>query len=408
MGGYFGSVARSLGGVGSDTFNAKEMLRQIQTQISAQKLADLKEQLGIKGEQQRQELAPWQTFNAPRADGGQDIHYYNPLTKEDRVVSSSPGLPAPYSDVHVDTNGNLAGRNNRTGNVEELPKQSGVGFAPPGSGTGGTVVSAPGGPPIGIKRRLSNGQVGIVLPGSAEWTDDDAAILKSYKDSYLAGQRDKDRRAQDAMERYAYMRGKVTEYNVFSKKDNAYVMANADTINGDPNNYSAGSLTNLLRSRTAVFADLDTGVKFLNDAIDEIGDAPFDTATRAQLALTLRDRDPASAFQSFLGSELASTLSDAQLDYVTSLVNMQESAMALRSVAGMGQGSDMLRGAIVNMLPGAGTPSGAYAKRQMRLVTAEINALRKSLPPENSLGMGGGGTGDTGVLNYDSQGNPTQ
>ena len=247
-----------------------------------------------------------------------------------------------------------------------------------------------------------------MLPGSAEWTDDDAAILKSYKDSYLAGQRDKDRRAQDAMERYAYMRGKVTEYNVFSKKDNAYVMANADTINGDPNNYSAGSLTNLLRSRTAVFADLDTGVKFLNDAIDEIGDAPFDTATRAQLALTLRDRDPASAFQSFLGSELASTLSDAQLDYVTSLVNMQESAMALRSVAGMGQGSDMLRGAIVNMLPGAGTPSGAYAKRQMRLVTAEINALRKSLPPENSLGMGGGGTGDTGVLNYDSQGNPTQ
>ena len=131
MGGYFGSVARSLGGVGSDTFNAKEMLRQDTDTNRAQKLADIKEQLGIKGEQQRQELAPWQTFNAPRADGGQDIHYYNPLTKEDRVVSSSPGLPAPYSDVHVDTNGNLAGRNNRTGNVEELPKQSGVGLRLP-------------------------------------------------------------------------------------------------------------------------------------------------------------------------------------------------------------------------------------------------------------------------------------
>ena len=46
--GIFGSVARSLGGVGSDIFNAKQMLAQIQQQIAKQKLDDIQKQLGIK------------------------------------------------------------------------------------------------------------------------------------------------------------------------------------------------------------------------------------------------------------------------------------------------------------------------------------------------------------------------
>jgi hypothetical protein len=102
----------------------------------------------------------------------------------------------------------------------------------------------------------------------------------------------------------------------------------------------------------------------------------------------MNQEHPASAWQNFIRSGFATTLSDDQIDYVTTLASLQESAMAMRSIQGMGAGSDMLRGAIINMLPGPGVPSKKWAEQQMKLFTVEVNSLRTALP--TLPGEGGG------------------
>ena len=146
------------------------------------------------------------------------------------------------------------------------------------------------------------------------------------------------------------------------------------------------------KNRTSVFQELDTTTKFAKDAINQLSDKDFDPAARLQLAYALRTDDPREALHAFLRSDVAATLTDDQINYVTALASLSESAMSLRTIAGIGQGSDKVRDAIGNMLPAAGTPSKAYALRQMKLFEAEVNALRTSIPNIGEPGQGGGQT----------------
>ena len=130
----------------------------------------------------------------------------------------------------------------------------------------------------------------------------------------------------------------------------------------------------------------------LKDSIKALPNNAFDPGARAQIAMVLRDEHPRAAWYNFLNSDVAATLGKEQIDYVTALVSMDESAMSLRSIGGMGQGSDTLRGAISKMLPGAGTPSKAYADRQMALFDGEVKALKTSIPNIGEPGRGGGAT----------------
>jgi hypothetical protein len=50
--------------------------------------------------------------------------------------------------------------------------------------------------------------------------------------------------------------------------------------------------------------------------------------------------------------------------------------MALRSIQGLGQGSDQLRGAIHAMLPGPGSPNKEYALRQLAIFNALVQTLK--------------------------------
>jgi len=144
-------------------------------------------------------------------------------------------------------------------------------------------------------------------------------------------------------------------------------MVNALTINANPGKYGPGALTQQLKNRAGIFDEIDATKEQFNDALGKLSEEDFKALPRAQIALALKDRDPASAMSTFMGSQVGTTLSPAQVDYVTGLLTMVESAMSLRSIAGQGQGSDTLRNAITRMLPGAETPSKAYAERQMRL-----------------------------------------
>lgn len=131
--------------------------------------------------------------------------------------------------------------------------------------------------------------------------------------------------------------------------------------------------------KESVFADMHFNVNQTRQALNNL-QHDFDPAQRAQLALVLKSRDPNSAMSTFLGSGFASSLTPDQVDYVTALASLQENAMALRGVAGMGQGSDELRAAIMKAIPGAGTPSKAYGNRQLDLFEGTVNRLETGVP----------------------------
>ena len=188
---------------------------------------------------------------------------------------------------------------------------------------------------------------------------------------------------------YAQMRGQVYQYSVLDKQTGEQVMVNANVINQNPGRYMAGSLGQQLKNREGIFDEIKYTSSQFDNALSGMTDNDFKTLPRAQIAMALQDRDPRSAMSQLVGSEVGATLSPAQVNYVTGLTSLQESAMSLRTIAGMGQGSDTLRGAIIKMLPGPATPSIPYAKRQMELFNGEVQALHRPIPPSIQNSMGG-------------------
>jgi len=257
---------------------------------------------------------------------------------------------------------------------------SGTRYATP-SGMFASQLAAPkavgeaGGPPVGITR---NGK--FLQPGDAEWAPADQKQLDAMRKSYDEANAAKDRRmAISARVRAdAYARSRVV--SVIDKDTGELVETTAADVASNPSKYAGASTAVQAMQRDAIFQEIGTSADILQKSINDLGDSAFDASSRAQMATVLRDADPRSALSTFLNSTAASTLTDQQVAYVTALANLEESAMSLRTVAGMGQGSDMLRSAIVGMLPGAATPSRAYANRQLSLFRTQVGQLHKGLP----------------------------
>lgn len=239
-----------------------------------------------------------------------------------------------------------------------------------------------GGAPYGVMRDGKN-----VLPGDPGFTDADAKMLGAATKSYQAQQKAVGDRMVQARETY----WKNRPMGVYDKDGNL-TFATGGQIAASPGDFApiAGALQT--KNRQALFSEIDYSRNQVDQAISALGDQGFSPEARAQMATVLRSTDPKSAFSMFANSAAATTLSPQQVDYVTALVSLAESAMSLRSLGGMGAGSDQLRSAITSMLPGAETPSKEYAQRQMRLFQGEVNQLRKSvpgIPGDRNTGLGG-------------------
>jgi len=243
------------------------------------------------------------------------------------------------------------------------------------------------GKPAGVIRE---GQA--LTPASPEWTKGDQTQLDSYLKTYKESEDVKNARiklgAESRIE--AYM--KTRQYGALDAQTGSLVYVNPDQMAKNPGRYAPPGPAIQAKNRNAIFQEIDTTKGFLRQALAKLPDTAFDAEARAQIAYVLKDDDPRSAWQTFKQSSVATTLTPEQIDYVTALVSLNESAMSLRSLAGMGSGSDMLRGAIQKMLPGANTPSRDYAMRQLRLFEGEVNALKTSVPNIGEPGQGGGAT----------------
>ena len=107
----------------------------------------------------------------------------------------------------------------------------------------------------------------------------------------------------------------------------------------------------------------------------------MDAGTRMKLAIALRDTDPHSSISTFLQSEAGQTLSEKQQDAVIALNSMAENVMLLRAVQGVGgAGSDMMRNALINLIPSGKTPSKGYAAKQLSTVQRTLDQLKTGVP----------------------------
>ena len=153
-------------------------------------------------------------------------------------------------------------------------------------------------------------------------------------------------------------------------------LVNPQQVNGSPfGTYVPATAGTQALTKEAGFAELNRIVDLTHDSLTGLK-TPFSAEQRAKMALALRSPNPASAWDAFFHSSVGEALTPDQADYATALASLNENAMALRSIQGMGQGSDQLRGAIHAMLPGAGTPNPQYAERQLNIIKAMMQTLK--------------------------------
>lgn len=153
----------------------------------------------------------------------------------------------------------------------------------------------------------------------------------------------------------------------------------AAEMNASPGRYIPATQGGTSMTKESIFSDLHFNIAQTREAIKNLK-TPFTTGQAAQLAVVLRSSDPHSALDSFFHSQAGRSLTPDQVDYVTSLASLGENALAVRSIAGLGQGSDEMRAAITKTIPGPGTPTEDYANRQLALFEGTVNRLEKGVP----------------------------
>ncbi len=162
--------------------------------------------------------------------------------------------------------------------------------------------------------------------------------------------------------------GQQREYPVINKSTGQLEMRNSADINASKGMYAPAGQGATAMTKQAVFSDLHYNIDTARKAISALDS--MDAGTRAKLSFALRHTDPASAEQ----------------EAVQSLALLSENAMSLRSVAGMGQGSDDLRAAIQATLPSGKSPSKAYALGQLDKFENVVKRLEGGVPKMGDLG----------------------
>jgi hypothetical protein len=152
-----------------------------------------------------------------------------------------------------------------------------------------------------------------------------------------------------------------------------------EQINESPGRYVGAELGTKIRSKKAIFDEIEVASQTVRQSLDD-PKITFSQEQTAKLSYVMKDRDTTSALGNFLTSNVGKSLTPAQRNYVTALVNLKESSYALRNISGMGQGSDEMRRAIANAIPNILTPNKPYAKRQLDLFDNQVQALRSGVP----------------------------
>lgn len=169
------------------------------------------------------------------------------------------------------------------------------------------------------------------------------------------------------------------------QNDNTLTYASAMDIAKDRSRYEDASKGASLGAKEATFQDMDGASKNLKDAFQEMvaKGEKFSPSQIAKMTAAMRD-DPSGSLLGDVISNLSiakakDKLSPIQQRIAIAIKQNTENAFALRGVAGFGQGSEQLRGAIKSTLASF-TSSPEYALKQIEAYDQQRERIHRGIP----------------------------
>jgi hypothetical protein len=142
-----------------------------------------------------------------------------------------------------------------------------------------------------------------------------------------------------------------------------------------------------LRSKQSQMKDIETASGKAREAIDGLKPSDFSPDQVAVLTKAMSEDDPGVAHQLLQNAAMKAT-NDRQQDFIIWITQLNERAMSLRSIAGMGQGAQDLRNAIRAMLPGLNSGNTAMMKKQLDAFDQQVKVLEEGVPSPGKSGKG--------------------
>jgi len=142
-----------------------------------------------------------------------------------------------------------------------------------------------------------------------------------------------------------------------------------------------------LRPKQAQMKDIETASSKARESIQNLkqGDFSPDQVLKLQKAMSEED---AGAVHTLMQNLAMRATTEAQQDFIIWITQLNERAMSLRNIAGMGAGAQDLRNAIRAMLPGLGSGNTKMMLKQLDAFDQQVKVLEEGVP---SPGKGGSG-----------------
>ncbi len=174
------------------------------------------------------------------------------------------------------------------------------------------------------------------------------------------------------------------------KTSGELTFATPEMINKEPNRYVPAGPGASSMSKEAQFSEMKVASGNARSAIQNL-DKPFTAPQIAKLRIASTSGERGvfgSVIETMVGTQ---QLTEKQQDFLVWINQLNERALSLRNVAGMGQGAEDLRKAIQRTLPSALSGNKELMMKQLDAFDNQVSLLEKGIPKS------GVNTGNTGT-----------
>ena len=199
----------------------------------------------------------------------------------------------------------------------------------------------------------------------------------------------------------AYLAGRTKDvWNTATRDFDIRTQDEVDRANKkSPGTYYSQTIATKYLPQATLLADMRGAKDRVVGSLAKL-DKNFSQTQILQISNMLKLTNPEGAIGNYIKANIGKTLSESQVDYITDLLVLKENALAMRSVLGAGQGSDMLRSAIEATVPGAMTPNRMFATKQLEKFGHTLDRLERGIPvgirlPRGKIAIDKGGAEST-------------
>jgi len=220
-------------------------------------------------------------------------------------------------------------------------------------------------------RVMHNGR--YVLPGRPGYTKEDEEAVNLSLGAIDLGDKEKEKLAAIRGGAYAAARAAYQEVPIVDAMTGEAGFDTLLNMARNPGKYVPPAEAEKIATREAVHGSLNANFKAIDKDLAALPNG-LDTETQATIKLALKGDDP-GVLETLLINKIKEHAPDETLRYLSDLKAMQEDILVLRTVGGMGAGSDMMRNAMIRTVVGPGTSSVKEAHMQMDAAKRTTEAL---------------------------------